>query len=64
MLKNNYNTHILTDEYRRFELDLLEVLKIYILWIGKMKLDDIESIYSGKGDGYRETRTRSRAHNE
>jgi len=41
----------LTDEFRRFELDLLRVSGTQILRVGSMKLGDIEFVYSGGKDG-------------
>ena len=46
-LKNNYRIFILTEEFRRFEFDLLGVSETYILGEGGMKLGDIEFVYSG-----------------
>ena len=39
-LKNDYCIDILTDEYRRFELDLLGVSETHIPGVGSMKLGD------------------------
>ena len=41
----------MTDEFRRFELDLLEVSETHIPGVGSMKLGDIEFFYSGRKDG-------------
>ena len=51
MLKNDYRIDILTDEFRRFELDLLGVSENHIPLVKSMKLGDIEFVYSGKKDG-------------
>ena len=48
-LKNDYR--ILTDEFRRFELDLLGVSETHVPGVGSMKLGDIEFVYSGRKDG-------------
>ena len=50
-LKNDYRIDILTDEFRRFELDLLGVSETHIPGVGSMKLGDIEFVYSGRKDG-------------
>ena len=41
----------MTDEFRRFELDLLGVSETHISGVGSMKLGDIEFVYSGRKDG-------------
>ena len=41
----------MTDEFRRFELDLLGVSETHIPGVGSMKLGDIEFVYSGRKDG-------------
>ena len=41
-VKNNYRIDILTDELRRFELDLLGAPETHIPGVGSMKLGDIE----------------------
>ena len=41
----------MTDELRRFELDLLGVSETHIPGVGSMKLGDIEFIYSDRKDG-------------
>jgi len=59
MLKNNIcrivlkvcRIDILTNEFRRFKLDLLAVSKTHIIGVGSMKLGDIEFVYSGRKDG-------------
>jgi hypothetical protein len=50
-LENNYHIDILTEKFRRFELDLLGVSETHITGVGNMKLGDIEFIYSGWKDG-------------
>ena len=50
-LRNDYRIDILTDEFRRFELDLLRVSETRIPWVGRIKLRDIEIVYSGRKDG-------------
>ena len=50
-LKNDYRIDILTDEFRRFELDFLGVSESHIPGVGSMKLGDIEFVYSGRKDG-------------
>ena len=50
-LKNDYRIDILTDEFRRFELDLLGVSETHIPGVGSMKLSDIEFVYLGRKDG-------------
>ena len=50
-LKNVYRIDILTDEFRRLELDLLGVSETHIPGVGSMKLGDIEFVYSGRKDG-------------
>ena len=49
-LKNNYPIDILTDEFRRFKLDLIGVSETHIPRVGCMKLGDIENVYSGRKD--------------
>ncbi|XP_065579614.1 uncharacterized protein LOC136039643 [Artemia franciscana] len=49
-LKNSYCFDILTEEFRRFELDLLGVSKKYIPEVGNMKLGDIEFVHSSRKD--------------
>ena len=51
MLKNNYRIDIFTDEFRRFELDLLGASETHIPGVGSMKLGGIEFVYSGRKDG-------------
>ena len=51
MLKNDYHIDILTEEFRRFKLDLLGVSEPHIPGVGSMKLGDIEFVYSGRKDG-------------
>jgi len=51
MLKNEYRIDILTDEFRRFELDLLWVSETRIPGVGSMKSGDLEFVYSGRKDG-------------
>ena len=41
----------MTDEFRRFELNLLGLLETNIPGVGNMKLGDIEFAYSGRKDG-------------
>ena len=50
MLKNDYRIDILTDEIRRFELDLLGVSETHIPEVESVKLGDIEFVYSGRKD--------------
>ena len=50
-LKNDYSIDILTEEFRRFELDLLGVSETNIPGAASMTLGDIKSIYSGRKDG-------------
>jgi hypothetical protein len=50
-LKNNYRIDILTDEFRRLELDLLGVPETHIPEVGSVTLGDIEFVYSGRKDG-------------
>ena len=50
-LENNYRFDILTDELRKFCLDLLGLPETYP-WVGSLKLGDIEFIYSGRKDEY------------
>ncbi|XP_065568941.1 uncharacterized protein LOC136032600 [Artemia franciscana] len=50
-LRNDYRIDILTDEFRRFELDLLGVSETHIPGVGSMKLGDIGFVYSGTKDG-------------
>jgi exonuclease III len=50
-LKNDYSIDILTDEFRRFELDLLRVSETHIPGVGSIKLGDIEFVYSTRKDG-------------
>ena len=50
-LKNDYRIDILTDEFRRFELNLLDISEISIPGVESMKLSDIEFVYSGRKDG-------------
>ena len=50
-LKNDYCIDILTDEFRRFELDLLGVSETHIPGVGSMKLGDIEFVYWGRKNG-------------
>ena len=50
-LKNDCHIDILTDEFKRFELDLLGVSETHIPGLGSMKLGDIEFVYSGRKDG-------------
>jgi len=40
----------LTNEFRQFELDILEVSETHIPGVGSMKLADIELVYSGRRD--------------
>ena len=50
-LKNDYRIDILTDGFRRFELDLLGVSETHISGVGSIKLSDMEFVYSGRKDG-------------
>ena len=50
-LKYDYRIDISTDEFRWVELDLLEVSETHIPGAESMKLDDIESAYSGRKNG-------------
>jgi len=50
-LKNEYRIDILTEKFRRFELNLLGVSVTHIPGVGSMKLGDIEFVYSGRKDG-------------
>ena len=50
-LKDNYGIEILTDESRRFKLNLLGVSEAHIPGVGRMKLSDIEFVYSGRKGG-------------
>ena len=51
IIKNYYRIDILTDEFRRFELDLLGVSETHIPGLGSLKLGDIAFVYSGRNDG-------------
>ena len=51
-LKNDYRIDILTDKFRRFELDLLGVSENYTPGVKTMKLGDTEFIYSAGRVGY------------
>ena len=50
-LKNYYRSEILTDELRRFQLDLLGVSETYIPGTRSIALGDIEFVYTGRRDG-------------
>ena len=50
-LENDYRIDIMTDVFRRFDLDLLGVSEIHISGVGSMELGDIEFVYSGRKDG-------------
>jgi hypothetical protein len=50
-VENDYRVDILTDEFRRFKLDLLGVSETHIPGAGSMKLGDIEYVCSGRKDG-------------
>ena len=50
-LKNDYRINIFTDEFRRFELDLLGVSETRIPGVGSMKIGNIEFVYSEGKDG-------------
>ena len=50
-VKNYYRIDILTDEFRRFELDLLGVSETHIPGVGSLNIGDIEFVYSGRKDG-------------
>ena len=50
-LNNNYHIKILTDEFRQFKLDFLEVPESHILRATSMKLGYKEFVYSGSRDG-------------
>jgi hypothetical protein len=43
-LINNYRNDILTDEFRKFKLDLLGVSETHILGVGTMEVGDIQFI--------------------
>ena len=43
-LINNYRNAILTDEFRKFKLDLLGVSETHILGVGTMEVGDIQFI--------------------
>ena len=49
--ENNYRTGILTDEFRRFKLDLLGVSETHIPGVDRVKLGDIEFVNSGRKNG-------------
>ena len=49
-VKNEYRIDILTDEFRRFELDLLGVSETHIPGVGSMKLGDMKIVNSGRKD--------------
>ena len=50
-IKDGYCIDILTDEIRRFKLDLLGVSETHSPGVGSMKLGDIEFVYSDRKDG-------------
>ena len=50
-LRNYYRVDILTDELRRFGLDLLEASESHIPGVGSMKLSNIKFVYSDRKDG-------------
>jgi len=49
--KNHLLIGNLIDEFRRFELDLLEVSETHIPGVRSVKLGDLEFDYSGRRDG-------------
>ena len=51
MLKNDFLIDILTDEFRRFKMDLLGVSGTHVPRVGSMKLGIIAFVYSGRKDG-------------
>ena len=51
-LKNDYRINILTDEFRRFQLDLLGVSETNIPGIESMKLGDIKFFTQAGRMGY------------
>ena len=50
-LKNKFRIDILTDEFRRFKLDLLGVSETHIPGVGSMESGDMGFIYLGRNDG-------------